>query len=47
MKYLVLLLGDGEETPWDELDDDGRAEALRRFAEFDDACRTCAGAIVG
>ncbi len=39
MKYLVLLLADGDEKPWDEQTDEEQAALLQRFEDFDAACR--------
>lgn len=39
MKYLVLLIGDGELKPWPEHDEEEQAAVMRRFEAFDAACR--------
>lgn len=39
MKYLVLLIGDGELKPWSEHTDDEQAEVMKKFEAFDTACR--------
>lgn len=39
MKYLVLLIGDGEMPNWNELDEQQQAEGMRKFEQFDTACR--------
>lgn len=39
MKYLVLLIGDGELKPWSEHTDDEQAEVMTKFEAFDTACR--------
>ncbi|WP_107772663.1 YciI family protein [Nocardioides sediminis] len=39
MKYLVLLIGDGELKPWSEHTADEQSEVMRRFEAFDAACR--------
>ena len=39
MKYLVLLIGDGEVKPWPEHSDDEKRSVMARFEDFDDACR--------
>ncbi|GAB3033516.1 hypothetical protein GCM10011376_30660 [Nocardioides flavus (ex Wang et al. 2016)] len=39
MKYLVLLIGDGELPPWSEHSEQEQAEVMRRFEAFDAACR--------
>lgn len=38
MKYMVLLLGDGEERPWGDLDAEGRTELMAKFDAFGQAC---------
>ncbi|KRF34287.1 YciI family protein [Nocardioides sp. Soil805] len=38
MKYLVLLIGDGEVKPWDEHTPDEQAATMERFRAFDEAC---------
>jgi hypothetical protein len=39
MKYLVLLIGDGELKPWPEHTAEEQAAVMRRFEAFDAACR--------
>ncbi len=39
MKYLVLLIGDGELKAWTDHTDDEQAEVMGRFEAFDAACR--------
>jgi hypothetical protein len=39
VKYLVLLIGDGELEPWSEHDEEQQRAVMRRFEEFDAACR--------
>jgi hypothetical protein len=39
VKYLVLLIGDGELKPWPEHTEDEQAAVMRRFEAFDSACR--------
>ena len=39
MKYLVLLIGDGEVKPWPDHTDDEKTAVMARFGEFDAACR--------
>ena len=39
MKYLVLLIGDGELKPWSEHSDEEQQAVMRRFEAFDAACR--------
>ncbi|NYE38787.1 hypothetical protein F4692_003938 [Nocardioides cavernae] len=34
MKYLVLLIGDGELKPWSEHDDEEQAAVMRQFEAF-------------
>ena len=34
MKYLVLLIGDGELKPWPEHDSDEQADVMRQFEAF-------------
>jgi hypothetical protein len=38
MKYLVLLIGDGEVKPWPDHTPDEQVEAMGRFKAFDEAC---------
>lgn len=38
MKYLVLLMSDGEEQPWAEMTDAEQAELMEKFGAFDAAC---------
>lgn len=48
MKYLVLLVGDGEEAPWSSLSADEQAALMQKFGEFDAACTAREGvAILG
>jgi hypothetical protein len=39
VKYLVLLVGDGELRPWPEHTDDEQQAVMRQFEAFDAACR--------
>ena len=39
MKYLVLLIGDGELKPWSEHDEEEQQAVMRKFEAFDAACR--------
>jgi hypothetical protein len=39
VKYLVLLIGDGELKPWSEHSEEEQAEVMGRFESFDAACR--------
>lgn len=38
MKYLVLLIGDGESTPWPEASDEEKSAVMAQFGEFAAAC---------
>lgn len=38
MKYLVLLIGDGELKPWPDHTPEEQAEVMGRFRAFDEAC---------
>lgn len=38
MRYLVLLLGDGDEPAWSTLDPDQQAEVMTSFEAFSAAC---------
>jgi hypothetical protein len=38
MKYLVLLIGDGDEKPWPEQSEDEQAAAMAKFGAFGEAC---------
>ena len=38
MKYLLLLMADGELPAWSEHTPDEQAEVMRQFGEFDEAC---------
>lgn len=38
MKYLVLLIGDGEVKPWPEQTPDEQQAAMGLFQAFDEAC---------
>ena len=39
MKYLVLLIGDGELKPWPDHTEAEQQEVMGRFEAFDAACR--------
>lgn len=39
MKYLVLLVGDGEEEPWSGMDAAAQATLMQKFGDFDAACK--------
>ena len=38
MKYLVLLIGDGEVKPWPDHTEEEKSEVMGRFWAFDQAC---------
>lgn len=38
MKYLVMLIGDGDEKPWGDMSSDEQGELMQRFGDFDEAC---------
>lgn len=38
MKYLVLLMADGEEKPWDEITEAEQGELMEKFGAFSAAC---------
>ena len=38
MKYLVMLIGDGDEKPWGDMSSDEQGELMQRFGDFDAAC---------
>ncbi|CAM3282141.1 YciI family protein [Occultella aeris] len=38
MKYVVLLMADGEEKPWGEQTPEEQARQMERFGAFDEAC---------
>lgn len=38
MKYLVLLIGDGDEQPWATMSEDAQGELMGKFGAFDAAC---------
>lgn len=39
MKYLVLLIGEGELTPWNELSETEQQAGMQKFHDFAAACR--------
>lgn len=39
MKYLVLLIGDGDMPAWSTLSPEEQGAAMQRFADFEAACR--------
>lgn len=43
MKYLVLLIGDGEMPAWDTQSPEEQGAAMQRFADFDAACEAREG----
>ncbi|HLS14515.1 MAG TPA: YciI family protein [Beutenbergiaceae bacterium] len=43
MKYLVMLIGDGDVPPWDSATPEEQAEGMRQFEEFDVACKAREG----
>jgi len=43
MKYLVLLIGDGEVPDWGTLSQEEQAAIMKRFDDFDAACTARAG----
>jgi len=38
MKYLVLLIGDGELPPWESLSPEQQGAAMQQFEDFDAEC---------
>lgn len=43
MKYLVLLIGDGEEQPWASLTEAEQGALMQKFGEFDAECQAREG----
>ncbi|WP_324650742.1 YciI family protein [Georgenia sp. H159] len=43
MKYLVLLIGDGDMPAWSTLSPEEQGAAMQRFVAFDDACQAREG----
>ena len=43
MKYLVLLIGDGDTQPWSEHTDDEQSAVIAQFGDFARACKERAG----
>jgi hypothetical protein len=39
MKYLVLLIGDGDTKPWSEHTEDEQSAVMAQFGQFSAACR--------
>lgn len=46
MKYLVLLMGEGDEVPWEEQTDEQQAASMARFEAFDAACAEADGVTI-
>jgi len=38
VKYLVLLMGDGDVPPWGDLDEEQQGEVMEQFGAFGEAC---------
>lgn len=43
MKYFILLAGDGDVGPWDELTPESQEVVFGQFGSFDDACAQRSG----
>lgn len=43
MKYVVLLMADGEEKPWDQLTEHEQGAVMEKFEAFDAACQAREG----
>lgn len=43
MKYLILLMDDGDEMPWQDQDTEQREATMARFEAFSAACRDAEG----
>lgn len=43
MKYLMLLMSEGEQPPWEEQTQEQQAEAMQRHEDFGAACEDQAG----
>lgn len=43
MKFVVLLLGDGDVAPWAGMSEQEQAELMERFEAFDQACEAREG----
>ena len=43
MKYLVLLIGEGETKPWSDHTDHEKSAVMTQFGDFASACRERAG----
>lgn len=46
MKYLVMLIGDGDEKPWATLNDTEQTQLMEKFGAFDTACRATEGVTI-
>lgn len=46
MKYVVLLMGDGELKPWDEQTEAEQGEMMQEFEAFDAACEAREGVTI-
>ncbi|MDZ5661857.1 YciI family protein [Nocardioides sp. S-58] len=46
MKYLVLLIGDGELKAWPDHTEEEQQEVMRQFEAFDEACRERVGVTI-
>lgn len=43
MKFVVLLMADGEEQPWDQLTSAEQGVMMEKFSAFDEACAATEG----
>lgn len=43
MKYVVLLMGDGEVKPWGEMSEQEKEVVFQQFEDFDTACSEARG----
>lgn len=46
MKYLVLLIGQGEEPAWEDLTPEQAEVEMQKFAAFDEACAAREGVTI-
>lgn len=46
MKYLVLLIGDGEESPWESLSPEEQGSVMQKFEAFGAACEARDGVAI-
>jgi len=46
MKYLLLLMGEGEMTPWSELDEAGQGAVMEAHDAFSQACKEREGVAI-